>query len=427
MIALFAIAILIRLIALASSISLLGQSAFLSLTPDTTNYFEAARALAANSNGGEGVIFTFGPGFPFLLSNFIRIFGESPLPILGMQVFLSALSCVLIYQLSHQLLDDYLVARVAGLWATLSVTSITLSCLILSDTFFYFVFLLSLTIFIDAVRMGTWWRFVSAGLLLAMATLTRSVSQFWIFPLAIIAIVLIGRTKSERPWSSPSPTSNLAKNLTTFLLLSLLPIIGWTIRNGVVNDVYALAMTNASGPANVTSLAIEAETGRNFRDIQGDWFADAKSKLGKSQLSLSETYQVMTSESFAEIRRDSWGVLRAYANLVWENVRDRDYLNEVLWPQPNHPARILIRALNHGSLSFWLALTGLIVLLVQRRKRQAIILGSIFLYFAAMTGSFKWQGSRIFHPSTIASTILCSVAAVESVRFVWRHFRRFKQ
>lgn len=411
LLALFLLALFVRGVVLWTAIGQLGIDSFLTSTPDTTNYLTAARALIENSDAAESILFTFGPGFPYLLSIYLRIFGESPLPFLIIQIVLSSLSCLLIYRLSRQLLGDYVVSLVAGVIAAFSLTSISLSCLILSDTTFFFMFLLSFVLFIDGVKYGEWWRFIVSGLLLGSAILIRSIGQFWPIVLVLFAVILF-RGIGPAFKANPALKSRRIRQIIVCLVISISPMLGWILRNGSVNGLYALAMTGASGPANVAALALEQESGRPFREIQAEWFSLRLQETGKQSLSLSEVYRLMQSRATEVFKQAPTTVIRAYSNLAWENVRDIDYLHRDLLPKPNWVTQTAIGFFNRGTLFVWLAITGLVILFSGQFRRSALILLVSLSYFALMVGSFKWQGSRLFHPGLIPGAILCAVTLV---------------
>jgi len=133
---------------------------------------------------------------------------------------------------------------------------------------------------------------------------------------------------------------------------------------------------------------------------------------------LEETYRLMQSEAKSVFLRSPTRVIAAYWSLVWENVCDKDYLSVDLMPHTSSLSRTLLDWCNRGRSFIWLALTGLFLLLITRRVKPALILTIGMLYFAVMTGSFKWQGSRIFHPGLIPGAILCATAIISGLRIL---------
>jgi hypothetical protein len=417
LLALFMLALFVRGVVLWTAISQLGIDSFLTSTPDTTNYLAAARALIEHSNAAENILFTFGPGFPYLLSIYLRVFGESPLPFLIIQIVLSSLSCLLIYRLSRQLLGDYLISILAGVIAAFSLTSISLSCLILSDTAYFFLFLLSLVLFINGIKSGGWWRFVISGLLLGAAILTRSIGQFWPLALVVIAVILSRENKMVFKVHSVLK-SRRVRQIIICLVISLCPMIGWILRNGSVNGVYALAKTSAGGPANVAAMTLERQTGRPYREIESGWYQQALQVANKQQLSAAEEFSLLRSKTTEVFSSSPLSMVRVYAHQTWENLTERDYLHLDLLPKLSQATLARIGIFNRGHAFVWLSLAGLAALIWKRRFTPALILGLLFLYYASMIGFTKWQGSRLFYPGLIPGAVLCAMALVTVTRSI---------
>ncbi|MBI5267108.1 MAG: YfhO family protein [candidate division Zixibacteria bacterium] len=409
---LFALALFVRGAVLWSAIGHIGLDQFLSATPDTKAYLSAARALVDHSGSYETAFFTFGPGFPVYLAGFLRLFGDSPLPILIAQILLSSLSCVLIYRLGRLILDDYAMSMLAGVIAAFSLTSISLSCFILSDTLYLFLFLLSLVLFIEGMRQGTWWRFVVSGLLLGAAILTRTIGQFWPILLALIGLLLLRKYSADRTVSAQIRKRQI-RQIALCVLIPLGVMIAWVTRNYVVNSVPALAMTAAGGPANVAAMTREAQTGVPYRQIEDSWFAEKLSSERKNSFTTAEEYRLLREKTL-EVLKDSPGqMFSVYQDVVWENLTAREELHrDILAPAVLPWANYL----NSPNRPFILAMIGLLALVVLRRFRPAAIFGLIYLYYTSMIGFTKWQGSRLFYPGLVAEAVLAAVAIVVAVR-----------
>jgi hypothetical protein len=396
LIGLFGLALFLRGAVLWTAIGSIGLETFLSATPDTTNYLSAARALLGHSESYQSVFLTFGPGFPVYLAGFLR------------------LSCLLIYRISFLILEDQAVSVVAGVIAALSPTSISLSCFILSDTLFAFLFLLSFVLFVEGLRRKTWWYFILSGVLLGIAVLTRTIGQFWPLGLIVTAF-LLPRTSSEEPSAPRSWWTLRTRQVVLCVSVTVCIMIGWGVRNYFVNGIPALAMTSAGGPANVAAMTLEAQTGVPYRQIEDTWYNEATAELQTDALSAAETFRMLRSRTSEVIRNSPFQMLSVYSGVVWENLTAKDELNRDILPltarswadyldPPHRP--------NAPNRPFVFAMIGLIGLLALRRFRPAAIFGLIYLYFASMIGFTKWQGSRLFHPGLVAEAVLGAVALV---------------
>jgi len=138
---LFLLAIALRFTMLLLSLQQIGAEKLLETSPDTINYVNAAKGILEGTAYYEKAILGFGPGYAsFLALNFI-IFGFGSTPVIVVQILLSGIACLMIYRLSMVLTRSYATSFIAALLAATSYTSISLSCLLLSDSLFYFLFL----------------------------------------------------------------------------------------------------------------------------------------------------------------------------------------------------------------------------------------------------------------------------------------------
>jgi len=99
-----------------------------------------------------------------------------------------------------------------------------------------------------------------------------------------------------------------------------------------------------------------------------------------------------------------------------DNVHCESYIQSYQLPRWRDGFDSIIRLLNKKGLTYrvsLLSLIGLILLWRRKKQRMAILLGLIWIYFAVFSGLTLWQGSRIFHPGIIASSILTAVVLVE--------------
>ena len=120
-----------------------GSDEILGLIPDSRRYIQVAYHILGEDAGVEYSLFLVGPGYGFLVAVFFVLFGVSVWPILILQITLSSLSCCLIYLIAKILLNDRPVSLVAGLLASISLTSISLSAAILTETLFFFLLVVS--------------------------------------------------------------------------------------------------------------------------------------------------------------------------------------------------------------------------------------------------------------------------------------------
>ncbi|MBI5242340.1 MAG: glycosyltransferase family 39 protein [Elusimicrobia bacterium] len=156
------------------------------------------------------------PGYPFFLAALYRFFGHSPLAALLAQALLGGLICLLIYDIAKRLFDER--TALLGAWFTaLFPVSVVYSGLLLSETLFAFLFILSIAFFArseDGEKRGA---LMLSGAALGLATLTRPTTL--LFPFGIgLALLASG---ARHPF----------KKLILVGLAFAVPIIPWTARN----------------------------------------------------------------------------------------------------------------------------------------------------------------------------------------------------
>ena len=185
---LFLFAFFLRSIYFALMLTQIGSAGLFEVAPDCINYVNIARGFPSILFQPDRMLYTFGPGYGFFLSVFFLIFGQSGIPVLITQIILSSLSCVMMYKVARMLSGSYAVSIIAGIIAALSYTSISLSNIMLSDTVYFFFFLLSLILYLRALEKNNATDFVLSGLLVGYCILTRSIGQLWIIAMIVIAV-----------------------------------------------------------------------------------------------------------------------------------------------------------------------------------------------------------------------------------------------
>ena len=94
-------------------------------------------------------------------------------------------------------------------------------------------------------------------------------------------------------------------------------------------------------------------------------------------------------------------MIKTYISLDWENLNEINYMHRILVPEYNGvtiPMESWIMRHRLNYLNFILSMAGLVILLATGRARIAVVLGSIYFYYAVMIGAFRWQYSRYFFP-----------------------------
>jgi len=413
------IAIMVRLCYLMMMLGQAGSDPLLSLAPDTTRYVNIGQSLAGYGPADEGAVMIFGPGYGAFLGLIFSVFGVRPIVILLIQVILSSFACLMLYRLGHELTGIKSVGYLAGYSSALSFTSISLANFILSDTLFYFLFLWGCLAFILGLKNYKRSYFIFAGLCLGAAILVRSIGQFW--PIVTLFIILI--------WPRPKSAFPFALSRLRFMgrasiavLVAIIIMALWAGRNYVVHGLPMIAFTGAGGPANVAKLTLNRIESRDPAEIVAQWQNEYREENGVAELSMADTYRMYSAAASRVFTSYPGESIDTYRALVWENLHAVNELYRFQLPQ--FMPRILDmmwwmknRSLNY--LSFWLSLAGLGLLLIFRRWQAGVFLGLLYLYFVSMIGFTQWQGSRLFYPGQMASSIMIAFLIAAAGKSIW--------
>ncbi len=422
--AVFLAAVFLRLVMFAASNNQAGTQTVVDGCFDCRLYLNMAKGIVAGTpQVYEHGFFYFGPGFACFLAVLAFFFKSHIFPVVVVNIILSSSSCLLIYALARRLTDSYAMAMTAALLTATSYTSIVLSCCVMSDTLYFFVFLLALLVYLRALASGRWLLFIGAGILTGAAIMIRSVGQFW-------PLIMIGLAVAHRLWTDKNPASPptlrpraLILRVSVAVAIPILFMLGWMSHNYRVHGVFTMGITSGNGPANVAAMTIERLSGVPAATTMNKWVQERKDAISATELSLGETYNVYLTHTRAVVDSLGWEVYKTYLSVMWENLNEISRLHRLLAPQYNEvtiPLEefVMKHDLNHAN--FILSMPGLALLLWRRRWWLAVVLGGIYVYYAAMGGFFRWQYTRHFMPGQIAWAILIAVVLVTIARFVGR-------
>jgi hypothetical protein len=128
------------------------------------------------------------PGYPLFLAGVFWLLGEGYLPLLILQALIDSLTCVLIGFLAFKVLGSGLI--LAGMVAAFNLNMIILSSMALTDSFFLFLFTLSLLFSVSYLLEQKSAYFVASIAVLSAATMVRSAS-YYLLPLPLMLFPLI--------------------------------------------------------------------------------------------------------------------------------------------------------------------------------------------------------------------------------------------
>ncbi len=425
---LFLFALVLRQEYLVLSLFDIGSLTHLSITPDTSTYVAGAQSLLNGTADYKYIFLQFGPGYPLFLASIFTLFGVSAVPVLILQVVLSAFSCVLVYTLAKRLTGDKIIATCAGLVLACSITAIELSSILLSDCLFFFLFALALVLGTQGLLQGSKWRLCVSALLFGIAALTRSIIQFW--PLMMLPIAFTLRTP---PVSHTSSTRPKTRNYFLRLVLLWVGIFiliesAWITRNAILYDVPGLALSSAGAFGTIAAMSVQ-EPGKegDYRITMSSWMEEYQQENGITTLQPADRLFVLKERGWEIFKHDPIRFITSYVRISWWNLNDVSYLHRSQLPaiKPDTiAAEGMVRRykLNYYDVIF--SFVGICILVIRRQFRLAILLGCLYVYFAFVIGVYLYQGSRYFHPGQIASSILIAIACVSLYQYLAAFFRK---
>jgi hypothetical protein len=188
---------------------------------DTTSYLDPGRNLLLHgsfvADGMPDLVRT--PGYPL----FLAITSLAGLPAAALaNVILSVISLLLVWRLGRAVFDDDRIALGAAWVFAFEPVSVTNSVVLLSDTLFLTLLMLSMERMVEFLRGRGLRVLAAAGLWLAAATFVRPIAYYLPVALALGLFLVLARVPGLR-WKAPA-----------VLLASVLPwLAAWQIRNWV--------------------------------------------------------------------------------------------------------------------------------------------------------------------------------------------------
>ncbi|PKK84758.1 MAG: hypothetical protein CVT49_00980 [candidate division Zixibacteria bacterium HGW-Zixibacteria-1] len=405
----FGAAFLLRLIFFLLMSSEYNSVQIMNLFPDTQTYLQAAEGLIGNNDIGRYDLYLVGPGYPFFLGLFAFALNKAYWLMILVQIILSCLSCVLIYEISIMLTGNRIIGVVAGLLSAFSMTSISLANAVLTETLFFFLFALSLYMFFKALNENRYWIYIVSGITGGFSILVRSVAI--LFPLLLVIFFLLYPIQE----GAAGKKKVLPRFAVLILLFILLPLV-WGIRNNAVYGTPAIAGTGLgaarvylSGKVLYNSQNRSPYEFREYRDsifraMEPDINAGNFKKLNDESID----FVVSTFTNYPGL------FIKAYFSTILENITSTSTLQQIQLPQYKKTFKFLddnfsLDYKNPLVLVFFLV--GFVIL-SRKNFRSAIILLMIYVYYALMSGITFGQGSRIFFPAQSAWPILVAIALI---------------
>jgi hypothetical protein len=379
----------------------------IAVPPDSRIYVQLARDFCHFTITDENNIYMTGFGYSSFLAVLLYVSGMSFHFALFCQIVLSAFSSVLLYVIGVMVTGKRGVGFVAGMIHALSFTAITLSVSFLSESLFFFLICLAVIVFIRMMRNPGGLDYVALGLLLAFAVFTRSVAQF-LPPVFLIVGILVTRLIPA------GRRLETLKRVAGGVALSLLLIFTWALRNNIVHGTLVVAGTGPGAAAMYLGARVASERSDSLSvyDYRNEFRKEMR-ELNDGPLNYAEANQWYTSKLKDLFRYDPSSFVNTYLGIVEENIFDVDHIAELRMPAYKWRVRSFTlrpTRYNLDIVAFILAGIGVLILFAKRMPLLALLLPSLYLYFAGISGFTFWQGSRILYPGLLPMAILMGVA-----------------
>ncbi len=401
-IVIFGTALLLRVLYLLFMADQYTSLVILHLLDDSQTYISIAKYILGVNVAGADDLLLAGPGYGYLLAAVFKLFGFTSWPTLILQIFVSSLGCVYIYKIAQILINNRIVSLIASLLAATSLTSISLSTSILTDSLFFFLLVVAIYYFLLGINRGQWKYFIFCGVLLGISSLVRSVGLF--FPAVLIFIAYV----FPLSLSVLSRKSALLRSIITSLIL-IIVALPWAIKNKSEHDIFTVSETGALAARNYlcSKVIYQAESRKSLMELR-DWMAAPKTVQGRPETA-RERHDHATTVIKEVFSKYPGTFIKVFFENIFENIGALSTIHTLQLPQFRNLFEIYTEKLftkGNSLLVFFLSLIGFGLLFRDGKKREALILASIYCYFAFLSGFTYWQGSRIFYPAQLAWVIL---------------------
>ena len=371
---------------------------------DTHLYLLVAQHIQSFHPMGDYGLLRIGPGYGLILAGVQSIFGQNPIFPILFSITMGALAPVFVYLLGFYLTKNRIVALAAGLFSAVSLTSVALSCHILTDQPFFTFHLAALVCYVLGYRTGRIRWFVIAGLVAGYAAYIRPVGQMWPYLFFLIPLILPRQEKFNSRW-------DMLKKAWITAAVMLVMVMGWSARNYIVHDQFTfgtngILTVRSCLVAQVTAEHTEGMDVVKYRDIWEEEDGDRNLERYEGAASRAKARVMQAIEKYPG------AIFRAYFRNVEDNVKAANY-----YAQRQIPELEGFMSWLNSALRKWLWLVIIIATLAgagflwrDKNYLATVLLGVTYLYFTLILGASFWQGSRLHYPAEMAWSILAAYA-----------------
>ncbi|MCH7879517.1 MAG: hypothetical protein IH914_09425 [candidate division Zixibacteria bacterium] len=394
---------------------------------DTVFFADVAQSFRDGFALHEESLALVGPGYGFVLFIQDLFAGSNVWANLIINILVSSLNCLLVRSLALRVGVSKTTAALAGYICALSISSISFSCILYSETVFTLITLLTVHSFLSTVAQGRLSDGLAFASLCAIASLIRSVGQFYPLMLALLLALWIWHERNNA--GLPDIPLRSARLFMYVTLAAALTII-WPLRNYAVHGVFTISETG-------TRAARDYWIAEAVADIHGDTSLEIPRVLWKKQIASrygpTGPTILQRHEFDLNIIRDTVSAypletFSAYLGNVWTNMTSESYVQHENVPQLDELWTFYSKrfASNLGVVLVMLHFLGSYLMIRGGLWRAATLLALFYLYLALITGASFWQGSRLFLPAQPFWAISCAFALfwiLEKSKGLLRHLR----
>jgi len=223
------------------------------------------------------------PVYPLFVAGIYWISGYRVYIVLLLQIVMGALSCLIIYKIGT-LLFEKKVGLLAGCLLAVDFVSLLYANMLMTETVFTFLFLVSIYFVVRFLRRSSVKYLVWGALFMGLATLCRPVSLY--FPVFIVLFFIFsGFLKRTR-------LVGCITNGLIFALIFWLTLSPWLIRNTIV---FGFPRIHSMGGMLLSHNAVfleQARSGRSFKEIQREFGKELENLVKGKNLSEAEEVRV---------------------------------------------------------------------------------------------------------------------------------------
>ncbi len=259
---------------------------------DAREYYQIGLNLAENSEFSQSESLPYEPDsfrtpiYPYLIAFSLKIFNNF-YPVIFLQILLSGLLALLVYELAKKLVPSKW-ALLPAILLTLDPVGIVYSNLLMTETLF--LILLTLSIFFFTKPDVNNKDFALTGIFLGLATLTRPISLFLIILFALLHLVY--RRK-------------LGQTILIIFSFSLI-IFPWSLRNKLAFDSWSLSAVSSYNLYYYNAMRFNAyKAGTDLDQARKEFDANLTAKYGsQATLPTLTNSKIQSKEGLNIIKND---------------------------------------------------------------------------------------------------------------------------